>query len=261
MSVPAIEVVNLEKVYMRRRADPVRAVDGLSFSIAPGSIFGLLGPNGAGKTTTLKILTTLIKPTSGQARILGIDAVREPLKVRQRIAVVIQESAVELFLSVRDNLHTFARFHGLRGEEIDRRAGRVMAQFGLESESGKKVMDLSGGFRRRVQVAKVFMVDTPVRVSRRVLDRNGSDSEAIGDGGAARERASGTDDRPDDADPAGGGRAVRRHSDRQSGQGGGARRSAHAEAAGRPASTRSPSPSTACPKASRRSWRRGIRCG
>jgi ABC-2 type transport system ATP-binding protein len=162
MPVPAIEVVNLEKVYSRRRGESVRAVDGLTFSIAPGSIFGLLGPNGAGKTTTLKILTTLIKPTAGQARVLGIDAVNEPLKVRQHIAVVIQESAVELFLSVRDNLHTFARFHGLRGDEIERRASRVIAQFGLESESGKKVMDLSGGFRRRVQVAKVFMVDTPV---------------------------------------------------------------------------------------------------
>jgi ABC-2 type transport system ATP-binding protein len=162
MSVPAIDVVDLEKVYKRRGDDPVRAVDGLSFSIAPGLIFGLLGPNGAGKTTTLKILTTLIKPTAGHARILGLDVVREPLEVRRRIAVVIQESAVELFLSVRDNLHTFSRFHGLRGAEIDRRATRVIAQFGLESESGNKVMDLSGGFRRRVQVAKVFMVDTPI---------------------------------------------------------------------------------------------------
>ena len=162
MPVPAIEVVNLEKIYTRRRGEPVRAVDGLSFSIAPGSIFGLLGPNGAGKTTTLKILTTLIKPTSGHARILGIDVVGDPLKVRQHISVVIQESAVELFLSVRDNLHTFARFHRLPVDEIERRALRVIAQFGLESESSKKVMDLSGGFRRRVQVAKVFMVDTPV---------------------------------------------------------------------------------------------------
>jgi ABC-2 type transport system ATP-binding protein len=162
MPVPAIEVVNLEKVYSRRGRDSVRAVDGLSFDVAAGSIFGLLGPNGAGKTTTLKILTTLVKPTAGQARVLGYDVVREPLRVRQRIAVVIQESAAELFLSVRDNLHTFARFHGLRGEEIGRRATRVIAQFGLEEESGRKVMDLSGGYRRRVQVAKVFMVDTPV---------------------------------------------------------------------------------------------------
>jgi ABC-2 type transport system ATP-binding protein len=162
MSVPAIEVVNLEKVYARRSQDPVRAVNGLSFAIAPGTIFGLLGPNGAGKTTTLKILTTLVRPTAGEARVLGHDVVREPLKVRQRIAVVIQESAAELFLSVRDNLNTFARFHGVRGDEIGRRAARVIALFGLEAEAGRKVMDLSGGYRRRVQVAKVFMVDTPI---------------------------------------------------------------------------------------------------
>jgi ABC-2 type transport system ATP-binding protein len=162
MSVPAIEVVNLEKVYARRGRDPVRAVDGLSFEVASGSIFGLLGPNGAGKTTTLKILTTLMRPTAGEARVGGHDVVREPVKVRQRIAVVIQESAAELFLSVRDNLSTFARFHGLRGEEVGRRAARVISRFGLEAEAGRKVMDLSGGYRRRVQVAKVFMVDTPI---------------------------------------------------------------------------------------------------
>jgi ABC-2 type transport system ATP-binding protein len=161
-SAPAIEVVDLRKTYSRRGRDPVKALDGLSFTVAPGSIFGLLGPNGAGKTTTLKILTTLVRPTGGCARVGGFDVVREPLRVRERIAVVIQESAAELFLTVRDNLSTFARFHGLRGGEIARRADRVLAQFGLGSEAGTKAMDLSGGFRRRVQVAKVFMVDSPI---------------------------------------------------------------------------------------------------
>ena len=137
-------------------------MDGLSFDVAPGSIFGLLGPNGAGKTTTLKILTTLVRPTGGSARVGGFDVVKDALKVRERIAVVIQESAAEIFLSVRDNLNTFARFHGLRGEEIRRRADRVIGLFGLEAEVSRKVMDLSGGFRRRVQVAKVFMVDSPI---------------------------------------------------------------------------------------------------
>jgi ABC-2 type transport system ATP-binding protein len=162
MSAPAIEVIDLKKTYARRGRAPVKAVDGLSFSVAPGSIFGLLGPNGAGKTTTLKILTTLVRPTSGTARVAGHDVVREPLRVRERIAVVIQESAAELFLSVRDNLATFARFHGLRREEIGPRSERVMALFGLRDEASRKVMDLSGGYRRRVQVAKVFMVDTPI---------------------------------------------------------------------------------------------------
>jgi ABC-2 type transport system ATP-binding protein len=82
--------------------------------------------------------------------------------VRRRISVVIQESAAELFLTVRDNLGTFARFHGLGPHEIRERADRVLDDFGLIAEAGRKVMDLSGGFRRRVQVAKVFMVATPV---------------------------------------------------------------------------------------------------
>jgi len=139
-----------------------RAVDGLSFTIERGAIFGLLGPNGAGKTTTLRILTTLVRPTSGHASVLGYDVARQSRDVRRHIVVVIQEHAAELLLSVRDNLLTFARFHGLRGTDVRRRAERLMDDFGLQSEAQRKVQDLSGGYRRRVQVAKVFMVDTPV---------------------------------------------------------------------------------------------------
>jgi ABC-2 type transport system ATP-binding protein len=158
----SIEVADLQKAYVRRGSDPVHAVRGLSFSVQPGTIFGLLGPNGAGKTTTLKILTTLLRPTGGSARVGGFDVVRDPLRVRERISVVIQESAAELFLNVRDNLLTYGRFHGLKGSELNRRADRVLQHLGLEQEVSRKVMDLSGGFRRRVQVAKAFMVDTPI---------------------------------------------------------------------------------------------------
>ena len=162
MTTSSIEVADLQKTYAGRRGDPVHAVRGLSFAVEPGTIFGLLGPNGAGKTTTLKILTTLLRPTGGNARVAGFDVVRDPLRVRARISVVIQESAAELFLNVRDNLLTYGRFHGLRGAELNRRADRVLQQLGLEEEVSRKVMDLSGGFRRRVQVAKAFMVDTPI---------------------------------------------------------------------------------------------------
>ncbi len=162
MSEPAIRVHNLVKLYGRRGQPTVRAIDLLTFDVARGSIFGLLGPNGAGKTTLLRVLSTLARPTSGAASVLGYDVVAAPLEVRRRISVVIQETAVELFLTVRDNLGTFARFHGLRDAEIRARAERVLEDFGLASEAHRKVMDLSGGFRRRVQVAKVFMVDTPV---------------------------------------------------------------------------------------------------
>jgi ABC-type multidrug transport system ATPase subunit len=162
MSDPAIRVRNLVKLYTRRGQPDVRALDGLSFDVARGSIFGLLGPNGAGKTTLLKILSTLARPTSGSATVLGHDVVASPLDVRRHISVVIQETAVELFLTVRDNLGTFARFHGLRDAEITARTERVLDDFGLGPEAHRKVQDLSGGFRRRVQVAKIFMVETPV---------------------------------------------------------------------------------------------------
>jgi ABC-2 type transport system ATP-binding protein len=173
MSGFAIDVQDLSKVFPRRtqrrlpfapaRAEAaLQAVDGLSFTVDRGSIFGLLGPNGAGKTTTLRILTTLTKPSSGEARVMGFDVVTAALDVRRRISVVIQETAADLLLSVRDNLLTYARFHGLTGRDARRRADRAMEQFGLTGEASRKVQDLSGGFRRRVQVAKTLMVDTPV---------------------------------------------------------------------------------------------------
>jgi ABC-2 type transport system ATP-binding protein len=153
----ALEVHDIVKTF-----GPVRAVDRLSFTVVPGTIFGLLGPNGAGKSTTLKILTTLSRPTSGTASVMGFDVVQRPLEVRRRIASVIQETAVDLLLSVRDNLLTFGRFHELETGTARRRADAVIERFRLTAEVDRKVQDLSGGFRRRVQVAKTFMVDTPV---------------------------------------------------------------------------------------------------
>lgn len=162
MSHFALEVQDIVKVYKSRRAQSVRAVDGMCFAVAPGTIFGLLGPNGAGKTTLLRMLTTLSRPTSGSASVLGLDVVQKPLEVRRRISSVIQETAAELLLSVRDNLLTFARFHGLDRATALRRADEVIERFQLTAYIERKAQDLSGGYRRRVQVAKVFMVQTPV---------------------------------------------------------------------------------------------------
>ena len=161
MSNAAICVENLVKVYRRGRTE-TRAVDDLSFSVPRGTIFGLLGPNGAGKTTTLRVLTTLTRPTSGRAAVLGHDVVQAPLEVRRRIGVVIQEQAADLLLSVRDNLLTFARFHGQGGAALRGKADELMGRFDLGGVADRKVQDLSGGSRRRVQVAKMFMVDVPV---------------------------------------------------------------------------------------------------
>jgi ABC-2 type transport system ATP-binding protein len=162
MSDVAIRVDQLVKLYRGRGTGEVRAVDGLSFTVKRGSIFGLLGPNGAGKTTTLRVLTTLARPTSGTAEVFGYDVVQAPLEVRKRIGVVIQEQAAELLLSVRDNLLTFARFHAQSGQAVRARADDVLQRFGLEESAERKVQDLSGGIRRRVQVAKMFMINVPV---------------------------------------------------------------------------------------------------
>ncbi len=168
MSAYALEVENLVKIYRGRRSlfepksESVRAVDDLSFQVPRGVIFGLLGPNGAGKTTLLKILSTLLAPTSGRVRIEGFDVMARPLEVRRRICMVLQETAVELFLSVRDNFLTFAKFHGLKGAEASKRAAEAIELFDLGAEADRKVQDLSGGYKRRVQVAKVFIARTPV---------------------------------------------------------------------------------------------------
>jgi ABC-2 type transport system ATP-binding protein len=154
--------VAIQVARLRKHFGTVQALAGVDLDVGEGEFFGLLGPNGAGKTTTLRVLTTLVRPTSGHAEVCGFDVVRQPLDVRRRVVVVIQEQAAELLLSVRENLLTFARFHGLRGAEIRLRADAALRDLGLLPEANRKVQDLSGGYRRRVQVAKVFMVDAPV---------------------------------------------------------------------------------------------------
>jgi ABC-2 type transport system ATP-binding protein len=122
----------------------------------------LLGPNGAGKSTIVRILTTIVQPTSGTARVFEHDVVHQPLDVRKQIAVVLQETAVETLLSVRDNLHIYGRLHGLSTAETQRRTAAVLEQFDLSDKQKEKAQDLSIGMRRRLQVAKVFMVDSPL---------------------------------------------------------------------------------------------------
>jgi len=158
----AIAVRNLVKIFEKRNSTPVRALDGVSFTVRRGEIFGLLGPNGAGKTTTIRILTTLLKPTGGRAIVGGHDVQLSPLEVRKQLCVVLQDNAVELYLSVIDNLKTFGRFHGMGRQEVQTRMDQVLGLFGLDDVRHAKAIDLSGGIKRRLQVAKVFLVDKPI---------------------------------------------------------------------------------------------------
>lgn len=160
MNVIAVE--DVRKVYAAGRSQPVRAVDSVSFDVAQGQIFGLLGPNGAGKTTLVKILTTITTPTSGRVLVGGFDTVRDPLNVRRQIAVVLQQTAVDTLLTVEDNLRIYAYLHGMDRREVDKRMGAILEEFDLHEKVNETVQDLSLGTKRRVQVAKVFLVDSPI---------------------------------------------------------------------------------------------------
>jgi len=145
----AIEITGLSHSY-----DSRPALRDVSFSVAPGEIFGLLGPNGGGKTTLFRILTTLLEPTAGQARVFGRDVVREPLAVRQRIGVVFQAPSLDRKLTVAENLRHQGHLYGLRGRELQKRTADMLARLGLEERSAERVETLSGGLRRRVELAK-----------------------------------------------------------------------------------------------------------
>jgi len=154
----AIEARGLVKTYRAGRGEPpVRALDGLSFEVAAGTVFGMLGPNGAGKSTTTKLLTTLAIPTEGTARVAGRDIVREPAAVRARIGYVSQGSAADPILTARENLLLAGRLRGMRGAEVRRRADALLGELGLVDAADRAAGKHSGGMRRRLDVAVALM--------------------------------------------------------------------------------------------------------
>ncbi len=151
---PAVEVSNLDKRYPK---SPVNAVDGVSFSVAPGEVFGLLGPNGAGKTTTIAVLTTRARSTAGQARVAGIDVVSDPVAARARLGVVPQRSNLDRSLSIRDNLIFHAAYHGVPASERARRADALLDELGLADRAKDRPDFFSGGQAQRVMIARALM--------------------------------------------------------------------------------------------------------
>ncbi|MGY5142182.1 MAG: ABC transporter ATP-binding protein, partial [Nitrosopumilus sp.] len=149
-----IEVKNLTKNYGN-----FKALDGINFSVKPGQVFGFLGPNGAGKSTTIKLLTTLIKPTTGSLQILGINAIQNPLEVRHKIGVVLQQPSYEPTLTVEKSLEKYGMMWNISSEERERRMEKLLVDFELVEIRKKRNEDLSIGQRRRVQVAREFMHD------------------------------------------------------------------------------------------------------
>src|SRR5262245_23481827 len=163
MDTNAIEARDLKKIYRSNTAEPVRALDGISLQVPQGCVFGLLGPNGAGKSTLVKILTTITSPTSGAATVLGRDVTRSPLEVRRQIAVVLQQTAVESLLTVKDNFLIYAYLHGVGRREAWRRMQSLVEEFDLADKLDETVYDLRISTKRRVQVDQYFILDSKVR--------------------------------------------------------------------------------------------------
>ncbi len=160
----AIEARDLVKTYPKG----IRALDGLSFTVQEGTVFGLLGPNGAGKSTTVKILTTLAQADSGTASVAGLDVRAQAAAVRRAIGVVAQRSGADPTATGRENLLLSGRIQGLRGRELGRRADELLARFDLADAAGRMVRTYSGGMQRRLDVAmglihrpEVLFLDEP----------------------------------------------------------------------------------------------------
>ena len=160
---PAIHTSGLSRDFRSRRAATVRALEHVDLVVERGECFGLLGPNGAGKSTLIKILTTLLLPTSGRAEVAGYDVEHDPLAVRRRINLVSGgDTSGYGILTVRETLHLFARFYGVPGPVARSRADELMAITGLQEKADTRLSSLSTGTKQKLNFARGFMSDPEI---------------------------------------------------------------------------------------------------
>jgi len=153
VTAPVIEVQDLVKVY----SGDTRAVDGITFSIQPGELFGFLGPNGAGKTTTIRILATLLRATSGIARVAGLDVGTQAAEVRRRLGLAMQAPTLDTFATGRENIELIGRMHRVPAAELRRRTDELLELMGLSTVARKLAGTYSGGMRRRLDLASALV--------------------------------------------------------------------------------------------------------
>ena len=144
-----------------KRFGAVTAVDGVSFEVARGEVFGLLGENGAGKTTTLRMLATLLAPTGGEASIDGVDIRKAPEEARRRIGVVF-EGGVYDRLTARENIRYFGMLHGLRGRALEARIDELLSTLSMREYADRRAGELSKGMRQKIAIARSLVHDPPV---------------------------------------------------------------------------------------------------
>jgi ABC-2 type transport system ATP-binding protein len=162
--VAAIEARGLARTF----SGDIVAVAGIDFEVAEGEIYAFLGPNGAGKTTTVRMLTTLLRPTGGSARVAGFDVVRDAHKVRSSIGVALQEAALDPLMTGQELMLLSATLHGIPGREATRRASALLDRVGLTRAADRRVGTYSGGMRRRLDLGmalvhepRVLFLDEP----------------------------------------------------------------------------------------------------
>jgi sodium transport system ATP-binding protein len=160
---PSVQVENLTKVFSNGLKD-TRALDGLSFQAKPGEIFGLLGPNGAGKTTTLRILSTVLKPTSGTAHIAGFDVVKQSTEVRRHIGFLSASTNIYDRMSAWELVQFFGRLHGLDGEPLRKRMEEVFTLLQMNDFRDVHGARMSTGMKQKVSIARAIVHDPPVLI-------------------------------------------------------------------------------------------------
>jgi sodium transport system ATP-binding protein len=159
-----VSVRDLTKAFYDESRGEVRAVDGIEFDCRAGEIFGLLGANGAGKTTTLRILATILKPTSGTASLMGYDVAGNPEAVRRNLGFSSSTTALYPRLTARETLEFFARINGCPENGVRERVERLIARFGIGEYADARVEKLSQGMKQKVSIARTVVHDPPVLI-------------------------------------------------------------------------------------------------
>lgn len=163
-AAPVVEVVDLTKTYEDLATGTIVAIDGLTFEARPGEIVGLLGPNGAGKTTALRILSTLLKPTAGAARVSGFDCVTQPELVRRQLGLVSMNTAVYDRMTAYEFVQYFGRLHGIEEGELATRIDRLFDQLQMQDLRDTLGAKMSTGMKQKTSIARALVHDPPVLV-------------------------------------------------------------------------------------------------
>jgi sodium transport system ATP-binding protein len=160
----AIEAIGLRKSFSDPQRGIVEAVRGVDLACRPGEIYGLLGPNGAGKTTTLRMLSTILAPSAGTARIDGVDVVSDPLEARRRIGFLSNSTGLYPRLTARETLRYFGKLHGLAGEALEARVEELIDAFEMRAFADGRCEGFSTGQKQKVSIARAVLHDPPVLI-------------------------------------------------------------------------------------------------